>query len=145
MSARPRILIAECMQEISSFNPVPSQYENFRIERGDEMLSQEGLNTAIGGALPVLRAAEMEPIFAISARAGSAGLLSADGWEHLSAEVLEAISTGAESGIDSVYFSMHGAMGADGELDPEGYLLAETRRIVGERTPIVISLDLHGI
>jgi len=37
MSTRPRVLIVECMQEISSFNPVPSQYENFRIERGEEM------------------------------------------------------------------------------------------------------------
>ncbi len=145
MSARPRILIAECMQEISSFNPVPSQYENFHIERGGEMLAQEGLNTALGGALPVLRDAGMEPIFTISARAGSAGLLSAEGWSRLADEILAAVRKGAESGVDGVYFSMHGAMGAEGELDPEGYLLAETRRIVGERVPIVISLDLHGI
>ena len=26
----PKILIAECMQEISSFNPLPSDYENFQ-------------------------------------------------------------------------------------------------------------------
>ena len=145
MSARPRILIAECMQEISSFNPVPSRYEDFRIAHGDEMLAQDGLNAAIGGALTVFRAARMEPVPAISARAGSAGLLSAEGWEQLSKETLAAISIGADKGVDGVYFSMHGAMGADGELDPEGNLLAETRRIVGERTPIVISLDLHGI
>ena len=49
----PRILIAECMQEISSFNPVPSEYDYFRIQRGDEMLAQRGLNPAIGGALAV--------------------------------------------------------------------------------------------
>ncbi len=145
MSTRPRILIVECMQEISSFNPVPSQYENFHIARGEEMRAQEGLNTALGGALTVLRAADMEPVFAISARAGSAGLLSAAGWERLSSEVLAAVSEGVESGIDGVYFSMHGAMGAEGELDPEGYLLAETRRMIGEQTPLVISLDLHGI
>jgi len=145
MSDRPRILIAECMQEISSFNPVPSHYENFHIERGKEMLAQEGLNTALGGALPVLRAAGMEPVFTISARAGSAGILSAEGWARLSSDVLRAVSACADSGIDGVYFSMHGAMGAQGELDPEGYLLTETRRIVGERIPIVISLDLHGI
>lgn len=145
MSTRPRILIVECMQEISSFNPVPSQYENFHIARGEEMQAQEGLNTALGGALPALRAAGMEPVFALSARAGSAGPLSAEGWQRLSTEVLAAVSAGAQSGVEGVYFSMHGAMGADGELDPEGHLLAETRRIVGEQTPIVISLDLHGI
>ena len=47
--------------------------------------------------------------------------------------------------VDAVYFSLHGAMAAEGEGDPEGYLLAETRKILGERIPIVISLDLHGI
>src|SRR5207248_7330553 len=98
MPMHPRILIAECMQEISSFNPVPSQYENFHITRGDEMLSQEGLNTALGGALPVLSAGGMVPVFTISARAGSAGLLSAVGWERLSNEILEAVSAGVETG-----------------------------------------------
>jgi len=143
----PRIMIVECKQEISSFNPVPSRYEDFRIEFGDEMLAQDGLNTALGGALPVLLAAGMQPVLTIAANAGSAGLLSAEGWARLAAEVLAAVSAGAESGsgLDGVYFSMHGAMGAMGELDPEGYLLTETRRIVGEKVPIVISLDLHGI
>src|SRR5205085_7301121 len=56
-----------------------------------------------------------------------------------------AVSAGARTGIDGVYFSLHGAMGAEGELDPEGFLLTETRRILGEQTPVVISLDLHGI
>ena len=41
-----RILVVECMQEISSFNPLPSGYENFHIERGDEMLRHRGRNTA---------------------------------------------------------------------------------------------------
>jgi microcystin degradation protein MlrC len=36
-------------------------------------------------------------------------------------------------------------MGADGELDPEGHLLTEIRRMAGPDIPIVISLDLHGI
>jgi microcystin degradation protein MlrC len=36
-------------------------------------------------------------------------------------------------------------MAADGELDPEGYLLTETRKILGPDKPLVISLDLHGI
>ncbi len=140
----PRILIAECMQEISSFNPLPSQYENFRIEEGEAMLAQRGLNTAIGGALAVFAARGVEVVPAISARAGSAGLLSAPGWARLRAQFIAAVERCAE-GVDGVYLSLHGAMGADGNLDPEGTLLEATRGIVGSRTPIVISLDLHGI
>src|SRR5258705_753269 len=140
-----RILVAECMQEISSFNPLPSGYENFRIERGDEMLGHLGRNTALGGALEALQSAGLGPGLTMGARAGSAGLLSAAGWKRLSGEVLESIAAGAKTDIDGVYFSLHGAMGADGELDPEGYLLTQTRKIVGNDIPIVISLDLHGI
>ena len=140
-----RILVAECMQEISSFNPLPSGYENFRIERGAEMRVHLGRNTALGGALDALQRAGLEPVLAMGARAGSAGLLSAAGWKRLSGEVLESIAAAAKTGIEGVYFSLHGAMGADGELDPEGYLLTQTRKIVGNDMPIVISLDLHGI
>ena len=145
MSKTPRILIAECMQEISSFNPLPSGYENFHIEHGPQMLAQQGLNTGLGGALEVFRQTGMETVLTMGARAGSGGLLSAAAWKRLSSELLAAVASGAKSGIDGVYFSMHGAMGADSELDPEGYLLQETRRIVGPSIPIVISLDLHGI
>lgn len=141
----PRILVAECMQEISSFNPLQSEYGNFHIERGHEMLAQKGINTGLGGALAVFDEVGFEPVLTISARAGSAGLLSRPGWNRLMGEVLEAIAAEAGSGIDGVYFSMHGAMAADGELDPEGYLLTETRKLVGPDVPIVITLDLHGI
>ena len=47
--------------------------------------------------------------------------------------------------VDAIYLSLHGAMAAEQEDDPEGLLLAEIRKIVGEEVPIVVSLDLHGI
>jgi len=139
-----RILIVECMQEISSFNPMLSGYENFHILRGDEIYQQRGRNQAIGGALSVFEARrDLEVVPAISARSGSAGLLAAPGWRKLSTEIMDAVRAKI-SQVDAVYFSLHGAMGADGELDPEGYLLSETRKLAGNK-PMVISLDLHGI
>ncbi|WP_414475543.1 M81 family metallopeptidase [Microvirga sp. M2] len=141
----PKVLIVECMQEISSFNPLPSEYENFHIERGEELYAQRGLNTAIGGALSVFEAnPDISLVPAIGARAGSAGLLSERGWQRLSTEILDAIKARMDN-VDGIYVSLHGAMGADGELDPEGYLLSEIRRLAGPDVPIVISLDLHGI
>jgi microcystin degradation protein MlrC len=140
-----RVLVAECMQEISSFNPLQGGYDNFHIERGEEMRAQDGLNTSLGGAFEVFRAKGMDPVLAIGARSGSAGLLSAAAWKKLAAEVLESIARQAATGVEGMYFSMHGAMAADGELDPEGYLLTETRKILGPDKPLVISLDLHGI
>jgi microcystin degradation protein MlrC len=141
----PRILIAECMQEISSFNPLQSGYDHFSVQRGEELYRQATLNSAVGGALTVFRGARgVETVPAYSARAGSAGLLSAAGWKRLSEEFVEGVTANLAD-IDGIYVSLHGAMGADGELDPEGFLLAEVRRLAGPRVPIVISLDLHGI
>ena len=139
-----RILIAECMQEVSSFNPLPSGYEDFHVERGGELFAQRGLNTAVGGALPAFEGAGLDVVPAYGARAGSAGLLSAEGWKRLSGELLDAVASRL-AGIDGIYLSLHGAMGAQGELDPEGHLLAEIRRMAGHAVPIVVSLDLHGI
>ena len=140
-----RIMIVECMQEISSFNPVPSDYSYFGVQRGAEMLAQRGLNTGVGGALEVFEAAagiEVVPVY--SARAGSAGLLSAAGWAQLSGELRAAVAASMKD-IDGIYVSLHGAMGADGELDPEGWVLREVRALAGAQVPIVMSLDLHGI
>ena len=140
-----RILIVECMQEISSFNPKPSGYENFYIRRGNALLEQRGTNQAISGAMTVFDTTrDVAVVPTMSARSGSAGLLSADGWKRLSGEILDSVRASSK-GIDGIYFSLHGAMGADGELDPEGYLLEQVREIVGPAVPIVISLDLHGI
>lgn len=140
-----RILIADCKQEISSFNPLPSHYENFLIRHGDGLYDQRGKNQELGGALAVFEARpDIEIMPTICARAGSAGLLSAEGWKKLSEEILAAIFAKLD-GIDGIYVSLHGAMGADGELDPEGYLLEKLRERAGPGIPIVISLDLHGI
>jgi microcystin degradation protein MlrC len=141
----PTILMAECMQEISSFNPVHSDYRYFHIQRGEEMLRQRGLNTAIGGALKVFEARnDVRLIPTYGARSGSAGLLSASGWNQLSSELLAAVAARVNE-ADAIYVSLHGAMGADGELDPEGHLLERIRALAGAQKPIVVSLDLHGI
>lgn len=140
-----KILVAECIQEISSFNPQPSGYENFTIQRGVEILVQRDEESAVGGALDVFgERPDVEVVPAYGATAESAGLLSAGGWRRLASEFLDGVAARMAE-ADAVYVSMHGAMAADGELDPEGYLLARIRDLAGPGKPIVVSLDLHGI
>ncbi|HTE18062.1 MAG TPA: M81 family metallopeptidase, partial [Armatimonadota bacterium] len=46
----PTILIAECKQEVSSFNPVPSRYEDFSIQHGEDVLRyHRGVRNEVGG------------------------------------------------------------------------------------------------
>jgi microcystin degradation protein MlrC len=140
-----KILIAECMQEISSFNPRPSQYADFTVEREPAFARDTGRNTALEGALAVFdRNADVEVVPTISARSGSAGILSAAGWQQLSTEWLQAVAPHANK-VDALYISLHGAMGAEGEPDPEGFLLERVRTLFGATVPLVVSLDLHGI
>ena len=141
-----RILIAGCAQEVSTFNPVLSMYEDFSVFRGDEVIEHNaGKNSEIAGAVNLLRAdGDVEVVASYSAGATSAGPLERGSWERLSGEFLGALRPFAGE-IDGAFFSLHGSMCAEGELDPEGYLLEETRKILGEEIPITISQDIHGI
>ena len=85
---------------------------------------------------------QVVPAFGASANT-SGGILTADGFTRLQNEFLGCL---ADAGpVDAAFFSLHGAMQAENEDDPEGRLLSEARRILGEKIPFVVSLDLHGI
>src|SRR5262249_22307055 len=102
-----RILIAECIQEISSFNPRSSDYGYFRIQRGEEALVQRQEESAIGGALAVFAARpDVEIVPAYSAESESAGILSADSWQRLAGELLESIATRIDR-VDALCISLH--------------------------------------
>ncbi|MBL8175847.1 MAG: M81 family metallopeptidase [Bryobacterales bacterium] len=141
-----RILINECKQEVSSFNPVLGQYRDFAVAFGDDVLTlHRGVGTEVGGALDVFaQQPGLEPVGGYSARAiTSGGTLADSAMQRIAAEFLDAVR--AHPDVDAIYFSLHGALASQSEHDAEGYLLEETRKIAGDRIPIVTSLDLHGI
>ena len=141
-----RILIAECKQEVSTFNPHLSGYNDFGVRRGTALTDyHRTVRNEIGGALSVFDAAEdVDVVPTYSAFfITSGGTLAQSAWERIAREFLDSIR--AAPSVDAVYFCMHGAMCSENEVDPEGWLLAETRKILGEAIPIVVSLDLHGI
>ncbi len=142
----PRILIAECKQEVSTFNPVLSGYEDFTMRHGQDILDyHRRVRSEVGGALSVFDATPgVELVPTCSAHFITSGGTLADGaFQRIAGELLASIK--AAPPVDGIYFSLHGAMATESEGDPEGHLLAELRKILGEQVPIVISLDLHGI
>lgn len=140
-----RVLIAECKQEVSTFNPALSGYADFDVASGADILTfHHDAATEVGGALGVLASAGVEAVGAFSARAiTSGGTLAAADWTRLAGDFLAALRQAPP--VDGVFLAMHGAMCAENEVDPEGFLLQEARQILGPTVPIVISLDLHGI
>lgn len=142
-----RILVADCEQEISSFNPLPSQYEDFTILRGSALFEAHAdADSCVRGFRDVLgQRTDVELVPVYGASACSAGPLSQQGFERLSRELLDAIEAAMTPDVAAIYLSMHGAMGAISELDPEGCILEQVRARIGPDIPIVISLDLHGL
>ncbi|CAN5634200.1 hypothetical protein BH23CHL5_BH23CHL5_23480 [soil metagenome] len=139
------VLIGEISQEVSTFNPAASHVSDFTFSHGSEVLDfHDGKPIEIGAAMQVFRESGVQFTGTFSARAiTSAGTLGASDWDAIARDFLSALAKAPKA--DGIYFSMHGAMCAENEFDPEGYLLQETRKIVGEQIPIVVSLDLHGI
>ena len=143
----PKILVCECKQEVSSFNPVPGLYEDFAVSFGQEILDvHRDVSSEMGGALTVFAAQPgVEVVPGYSARAiTSGGTLADAAFNRIASEFLAAVRQHAAS-VDAVYLSLHGACASVSEHDTEGYLIEETRKIVGPSKPIAVSLDLHGI
>jgi len=138
----PRILLVACKQEVSTFNPALTHYEDFDITRGEELLRyHRGVRNEIGGALSIFDArddVQVIPIYAARAIT-SGGTLAGVDFRRIAAELLQCLRDAPPAGC--AYFALHGAMAATDEDDPEGYLLAEARSILGERIPFVASYD----
>jgi len=137
-----KIIVANCFQETNSFHPNPTTYEHFNVRFGQGLFDVGRQD--ISGALNVFsQQADVELVPAYSASMGAGGTITQMCFDQIAKECLEAIE---ENNVDveALYFSMHGAMAAEEEKDPEGYLLEETRKILGPNVPIVISLDMHG-
>lgn len=141
-----RIVIAGCAQEVSTFNPVFSTYEDFNVAFGQDVIEKSiGKNSEVAGMVEVLGAAGgFEVVGAYSAGATSAGPLDSASWNRISGEFLEALKPFAGE-VDGALFAMHGSMSAEDELDPEGFLLAESRKIFGVDIPIIYTQDIHGV
>ena len=141
-----RILINECKQEISSFNPVLAHYDDFLIDLCDAVLSyHRPVRSEVGGALEVFdQRTDLSIIGGYSARGiTSSGPIAAPDFARIAREFLASVQSALP--LDGVYLALHGALASEDIDDAEGHLIAATRKIVGDNTPIVVSLDLHGI
>ncbi|PCJ57959.1 MAG: microcystin degradation protein MlrC [Planctomycetota bacterium] len=141
-----KILINECIQEVSSFNPISSNLEQFQLNKNNMILEVHAqLITEVSGALNIFDKNDIDVIPGFSARAmSSGGLLPDKDFEFIAANILTSVEDSIGQ-VDGYYFALHGAMQSPSYEDPEGWLLEEVVKRVGCEMPIVISLDMHGI
>jgi microcystin degradation protein MlrC len=147
-----RIAIGGIQHETNTFSPVLASYADFvapdawpGLTRGSAMLDAvAGINLPAAGALQELRGLRHECVPLLWCSAQPSGFVTRDAYERISAALLEDLARELAGGIDGVYLDLHGAMAAEHCPDGDGTLLQRVRALVGERIPVVASLDYHA-
>lgn len=143
-----RIAVAGFQHETNCFLPETTDFDYFASHRDRPPLVRDAEVTewlsdssfALSGFLAEMRAHEIVPLLWTSGGAG--GLVTAAAFERIAAELVGRLSQRLP--VDAVYLDLHGAMCTEPFEDGEGELLRRVRAVVGERVPIVISLDYHA-
>ena len=138
-----KIAIAQIWQETNTFSRIPTglrEFEQGGLFSGDEISEKmQGLGE-IGGFMDALKGEVLVPI--LRAWAMSGGRVTAETLESFKDRLVEGLE--ASLPLDGVLLSMHGASASEKVDDPEGYLLAAVRGVVGRDTPVVVTLDHHA-
>jgi len=100
-----------------------------------------GTATEAGGALSRAAALGWSAVPGFYAAALPSGIVASGTWRELKERLIRSVQ---EARPDAVFLSLHGAMVAEDDLDPEATLLREVRAVVGEGVPIGVTLDSHA-
>lgn len=136
-STKPRIAIAGLAIESSTFSPAKTEEEAFHarykdgifymypfLDKKTELRQQvDWFPTVRGHALP-------------------GGIVTREAYESLMGKTLKLLH--ANLPYDGLFFDIHGAMSVQGLDDPEGDMITRIREVVGNKTMISTSMDLHG-
>ncbi len=133
----PRIAIAGLAIESSTFSPALTHEEAFHAKIGDDVfefypfLSPDSIDRKRANWIPTLRA-----------HALPGGTVTREAYESLVGKTLKMLK---ENGpYDGLFFDIHGAMSVVGLDDPEGDFILRIREVIGMKTLLSTSMDLHG-
>ncbi len=133
----PRIAIAGIAIESSTFSPAHTDEAAFHAQYGKELLTRYPFLTTDS---PLLKRAIWIPTLAGHALPG--GAVTREAYESLVNKTLDSLKKHLP--FDGLFFDIHGAMSVMGLDDPEGDFIVRIRKVVGAKTIISTSMDLHG-
>ena len=133
----PRIAIAGLGIESSTFSPALTDEAAFHAKYGADVFSAYPflspdsqlrnraiwIPTLVGHALP-------------------GGAVTREAYESLVGKTLDSLAKNGP--YDGLFFDIHGAMSVVGLDDPEGDFIIRIRKVIGPKTIISTSMDLHG-
>ena len=141
------VVVGAFAHETNTFVPEPVTREDFQAR--EEHLSEavpanlRGTETAVGGVIDVADEEGVDLVHTVSAFATPGGVVDDETYEFYSDLILDGVRENLDE-LDGVMLPLHGAMVTESYEDGEGNLIQAVRDIVGQKTPIVVTLDLHG-
>lgn len=140
-----RVLIGSVFHETNTFWPYTTGLDAFArhdLLFGDAFIRKfHGTHTPLGGIIEVLERENIEIIPSLAAIAEPSGMVTKEAFDTIKSRLLEDCAKAGK--LDGVLLSIHGAMVTEEDEDGEGNLLEAIRQTVGDRLPIITTLDLH--
>ncbi|GAB3786874.1 M81 family metallopeptidase [Spirosoma horti] len=133
----PRIAIAGLGIESSTFSPAVTQEEAFHARYGPEVFNAYPFMMPVS---PLRKQAIWLP--AIVGKSLPGGAVTRAAYESLVNKTLDSLKKYGP--YDGLYFDIHGAMSVVGLDDPEGDFITRIRQVIGYKTLVSTSMDLHG-
>ena len=145
-----RIAIGGFQHETNTFAPSKATFARFEkgegwppLLRGASLFEAvSGINIPISGFVSGMKASRHSLVATAWAAASPSAHVTEDAFERIAGMITGDLKTAMP--VDAVYLDLHGAMVTEHLDDGEGELLERVRKIVGERVPVVASLDLHA-
>ncbi len=119
--------------ECATFSPLPSDWSDFEVLRGDDLRERYSFAEQYPDV-------SFAPLMQASAVPG--GVLRREVYDALKHEFLDGLR--AAGPWDGVYLDMHGAMAVEGMDDAESDFYSAVRQTVGPDCLLSASYDLHG-
>jgi microcystin degradation protein MlrC len=136
-TALPRIAIAGLGIESSTFSPALTDEAAFHAKYGADVFSYYPFFSIDS---PLRHRATWIPTLEGHALPG--GSVTREAYESLVNKTLDSLKKNGP--YDGLFFDIHGAMSVVGLDDPEGDFIERIRKVVGKKTIISTSMDLHG-
>jgi len=134
---KPRVAICGLAIESSTFSPATTDEAAFHASAGQAILDTYPFFSG-----PHSLRDRAVWVGALQGHALPGGAVTRDAYESLMQKMLDGLR--AALPLDGLFFDIHGAMSVVGMEDAEGDMISRVRAVVGPRTLISTSMDLHG-
>src|ERR1700730_5815501 len=145
-----RIAVGGFLHETNTFAPTKATYADFVHGGGWPAMTQgadvfkvmRNINVGLAGFIGEAENHAWELVPTIFAAASPCAHVTKDAYERITDVIVDGIKSAGP--LDAVYLDLHGAMVSEHFDDGEGEILRQVREVIGDRLPLVVSLDLHA-